>query len=98
MHAFFLLLSTKIWFLNVFLASQSEVTRRLEKSTSYDNDETGVEGRCLLSRSEISHGEHPLSLGKASIWNQFFQVTILLVDLKLAYRGVIEFLASYLYM
>ncbi|RVW67630.1 TBC1 domain family member 5 [Vitis vinifera] len=29
----------------------------------------------MLSRSEITHGEHPLSLGKTSIWNQFFQDT-----------------------
>jgi hypothetical protein len=30
--------------------------------------------RALLSRSEIPHDEHPLSLGKTSVWNQFFQV------------------------
>lgn len=27
----------------------------------------------MLPRSEITHGEHPLSLGKTSVWNQFFQ-------------------------
>lgn len=57
------------------LMNPSEVARRLDKSTSFDNDDSNCEGRCLLSRSEISHGEHPLSLGKTSIWNQFFQDT-----------------------
>ncbi|KAH7521696.1 hypothetical protein FEM48_Zijuj07G0060200 [Ziziphus jujuba var. spinosa] len=52
---------------------QSEITRKLEKSTIYDNDESKCERRGLLSRSHITHGEHPLSLGKTSVWNQFFQ-------------------------
>ncbi|KAL6342301.1 hypothetical protein AAG906_007515 [Vitis piasezkii] len=52
----------------------SEITRRLGKSTSPD-DEPKSEGSGMLSRSEITHGEHPLSLGKTSIWNQFFQDT-----------------------
>ncbi|GMN63920.1 hypothetical protein TIFTF001_032979 [Ficus carica] len=65
-----------IGFLNTVgrVPGESEVTRKLEKP-SFDNDESKCEGRCLLSRSEISHGEHPLSLGKTSIWNQFFQDT-----------------------
>ncbi|PON32736.1 Rab-GTPase-TBC domain containing protein [Parasponia andersonii] len=57
------------------LMNPSDITRRLEKSSSYDNDESSYESRCLLSRSQITHGEHPLSLGKTSIWNQFFQDT-----------------------
>ncbi|EOY05242.1 hypothetical protein QUC31_016866 [Theobroma cacao] len=55
------------------LMNPSEITRRLEKSTGCDNDESKSESRGPLSRSQISHGEHPLSLGKSSIWNQFFQ-------------------------
>ncbi|KAB5516153.1 hypothetical protein DKX38_026801 [Salix brachista] len=51
----------------------SEITRRLEKTTGFDNDGAKSESRCVLSRSKITHGEHPLSLGKSSIWNQFFQ-------------------------
>jgi len=39
-----------------------------------DNDDAKSESRCVLSRSKITHGEHPLSLGKSSIWNKFFQV------------------------
>ncbi|KAK8571673.1 hypothetical protein V6N13_047332 [Hibiscus sabdariffa] len=55
------------------LMNPSEVTRRLEKSVACDNDESKSESRGLLSRSQITHGEHPLSLGKSSVWNQFFQ-------------------------
>lgn len=56
------------------LMNPSEITRRLEKS-SLTNDELDGEDKGFLSRSEITHGEHPLSLGKTSIWNQFFQDT-----------------------
>ena len=66
-------------FLNVFAASQSEITRRLEKS-SLKNDELDGEDKGFLSRSEITHDEHPLSLGKTSIWNQFFQVKSLFLN------------------
>lgn len=63
-------------FLNVVMARQSEIARRLEKSASLENDgtETDIEGKGLLSRSKVTQEEHPLSLGKSSIWNQFFQV------------------------
>ncbi|XP_071719657.1 uncharacterized protein [Rutidosis leptorrhynchoides] len=53
------------------LKNPSEVTRKLEESTSSENGE----GKGLLSRSEIPEDEHPLSLGKTSVWNQFFQDT-----------------------
>ncbi|XP_023549378.1 TBC1 domain family member 13-like [Cucurbita pepo subsp. pepo] len=52
------------------LMNPSEISRRLEKAKSYEHDETN---RGPLSRSEISLEEHPLSLGKTSIWNQYFQ-------------------------
>lgn len=61
--------------LNFSVASQSEITRRLEKS-GLDNDEPNGESKGFLSRSEITQGEHPLSLGKTSVWNQFFQVLV----------------------
>lgn len=60
-------------FLRVFIASQSEITRRLDESSGIANDSTAA-GSGSLSRSEIVHDEHPLSLGKSSVWNQFFQV------------------------
>ncbi|XWS13409.1 hypothetical protein CRYUN_Cryun36dG0034900 [Craigia yunnanensis] len=55
------------------LMNPSEITRRLERSVVCDNDESKSESSGLLSKSQITHGEHPLSLGKSSIWNQFFQ-------------------------
>ncbi|KAH7836321.1 hypothetical protein Vadar_034677 [Vaccinium darrowii] len=55
------------------LMNPSEITRRLEKSSSFENEESKYVTRVLLSRSTITHGEHPLSLGKTSIWNLFFQ-------------------------
>ncbi|KAI3697088.1 hypothetical protein L6452_29833 [Arctium lappa] len=57
------------------LKNPSEVTRKLEESTSSQNGEQTRDDKGLLSRSEIPEGEHPLSLGKTSIWNQFFQDT-----------------------
>ncbi|KAF6166412.1 hypothetical protein GIB67_034963 [Kingdonia uniflora] len=62
-------------FLNVSVASQSEITRKLEKTAILENRGSRCEGSGFLPRSEIPQGEHPLSLGKASIWNQFFQDT-----------------------
>ncbi|KAK6145811.1 hypothetical protein DH2020_019680 [Rehmannia glutinosa] len=53
------------------LMNPSEITRRLEKSSLENYEADSIKG--FLSRSEITHGEHPLSLGKSSIWNQFFQ-------------------------
>ncbi|KAK9058463.1 hypothetical protein SSX86_023305 [Deinandra increscens subsp. villosa] len=53
------------------LKNPTEITRELEESTSSQN----CEDKGLLSRSEIPEGEHPLSLGKTSVWNQFFQDT-----------------------
>lgn len=64
-------------FLNVYVVSQSEISRKLEKSSLADNQELKGESRCVLSRSEINQDEHPLSLGKSSLWNQFFQVNTL---------------------
>ncbi|KAL8473535.1 hypothetical protein ACS0TY_030387 [Phlomoides rotata] len=54
------------------LMNPSEITRRLEES-GHENHELDVGNQGFLSRSEINHGEHPLSLGKSSIWNQFFK-------------------------
>ncbi|XP_030922804.1 TBC1 domain family member 13-like isoform X3 [Quercus lobata] len=62
-------------FKDELLMNPSEVTRRMDKFKSCEKEDSKCESRCLLSRSEITHGEHPLSLGKTSIWNQFFQDT-----------------------
>ncbi|OVA10397.1 Rab-GTPase-TBC domain [Macleaya cordata] len=59
-------------FTDELLVNPTEITRRMEKSASLEND---GEGSGMLPRSEITQDEHPLSLGKTSIWNQFFQDT-----------------------
>ncbi|XP_022875023.1 TBC1 domain family member 13 isoform X3 [Olea europaea var. sylvestris] len=40
------------------------------------------EDKGFLSRSEITHGEHPLSLVESSIWNQFFQETEIIEQIE----------------
>lgn len=72
---FFYCLQSFEMFSTVSMASQSEIARRLEES-SPENHQSDTGSPRFLSRSEISHGEHPLSLGKTSIWNQFFQVEL----------------------
>ncbi|CAH8294943.1 unnamed protein product [Eruca vesicaria subsp. sativa] len=54
------------------LMNPSEVTRKMEKSKG---DDPKVEGPGALSRSEITHEDHPLSLGTTSLWNNFFKDT-----------------------
>lgn len=53
----------------------SEVTRKMEKSKSGAGNDPKVEGPGALSRSEITHEDHPLSLGTTSLWNNFFKDT-----------------------
>ncbi|KAK8572856.1 hypothetical protein V6N13_048417 [Hibiscus sabdariffa] len=55
------------------LMNPTEITRKLEKSVVHEIDHSKSESSGLLSRSQVTHGEHPLSLGESSIWNQFFQ-------------------------
>jgi hypothetical protein len=43
-----------------------------EKGHHDDNTEHVDNG--LLHRSKVTQEEHPLSLGKTSVWNQFFEV------------------------
>ncbi|MCL7038075.1 hypothetical protein MKW94_030499 [Papaver nudicaule] len=58
-------------FTDELLVNPSEVTRRMEKCASGNDGE----GTGMLPRAEITQDEHPLSLGKTSVWNQFFQDT-----------------------
>ncbi|KAG1331487.1 TBC1 domain family member 13 [Cocos nucifera] len=62
-------------FKDELLLNPSEITRRLEESAGSKTEEMTCKGSGLLQRSEITDGEHPLSLGKTSIWNQYFQDT-----------------------
>lgn len=62
-------------FKDELLVNPSEITRRMEEFTILQKEESVRGDKCLLPRAEITHGEHPLSLGKTSVWNQFFQDT-----------------------
>ncbi|RWW87114.1 hypothetical protein BHE74_00004069, partial [Ensete ventricosum] len=60
-------------FKDELLLYPSEITRRMEGSAGSKNEDLSCLGTGLLSRSKIIHGEHPLSLTKSSVWNQYFQ-------------------------
>lgn len=47
--------------------------RRREDAAVTKTEQLANENIGLLSRSEIKHEEHPLSLNKTSVWNQYFQ-------------------------
>lgn len=46
----------------------------MDKSKGGDSKDPNVESPGALSRSEITHEDHPLSLGTTSLWNNFFKV------------------------
>lgn len=62
-------------FIEELLANPSEVTRRMEEASRQCTQDTSENESGFLRRFEITHGEHPLSLGRNSVWNQFFQDT-----------------------
>ncbi|XP_077211115.1 uncharacterized protein LOC143846542 isoform X3 [Tasmannia lanceolata] len=87
------------------LLNPSEFTRKDGALVCNDQEkETVVDG--LLRRHEVSHGDHPLSLGKASAWNQYFQeamrnILLLFAKLNPAIRyvqGMNEVLAPLYYV
>ncbi|KAK4604411.1 hypothetical protein RGQ29_012780 [Quercus rubra] len=57
------------------LLSPSELTRRKDEAFSYKEQHVDVDVDGPLRRHEISQEDHPLSLGKASAWHQYFQYT-----------------------
>jgi hypothetical protein len=58
---------------------QSEKLRRIEESKLSRKKEINVERNGLLPRLEVTNEEHPLSSGKSSLWNQYFQVLLHLI-------------------
>ncbi|CAD6261186.1 unnamed protein product [Miscanthus lutarioriparius] len=60
-------------FKDELLVNPSEVTRRMEEMSVSKREEHNAEGTGVLPRAEIVRDEHPLSLGKTSVWNQYFQ-------------------------
>lgn len=55
----------------------------MEEMTVSKSKEHNSEGTGVLPRAEIVHDEHPLSLGKTSVWNQYFQVTLTKIKIYL---------------
>lgn len=56
-----------------FLLNPSEKIRRIEESKLSRKKELNGERNGLLPRLEVTNEEHPLSSGKSSLWNQYFQ-------------------------
>ncbi|AEE83319.1 Ypt/Rab-GAP domain of gyp1p superfamily protein [Arabidopsis thaliana] len=64
------------------LMNPSEVTRKMDKSKGGDSNDPKIESPGALSRSEITHEDHPLSLGTTSLWNNFFKDTEVLEQIE----------------
>ncbi|GJN13076.1 hypothetical protein PR202_ga31410 [Eleusine coracana subsp. coracana] len=56
-----------------FLLNPSEKLRRIEESKLLRKKELKVDRIGLLPRSKVTDEEHPLSFGRSSLWNQYFQ-------------------------
>ncbi|CAL4993399.1 unnamed protein product [Urochloa decumbens] len=56
-----------------FLLNPSEKLRRIEESKLSRKKELNIERTGFLPRLEVTNEEHPLSSGKSSLWNQYFQ-------------------------
>ncbi|CAO2147332.1 unnamed protein product [Urochloa humidicola] len=56
-----------------FLLNPTEKLRRIEESKLSRKKELNIERTGLLPRLEVTNEEHPLSSGKSSLWNQYFQ-------------------------
>ncbi|KAF3453703.1 hypothetical protein FNV43_RR04144 [Rhamnella rubrinervis] len=57
------------------LLNPSEVTRKTDGALSSNNQPADNDADGPLKRHEISQEDHPLSLGKGSVWHQYFQHT-----------------------
>ena len=55
---------------------QSEKIHRIEESKLSRKKELNGDRNGLLPRLEVTNEEHPLSFGKSSLWNQYFQVLL----------------------
>ena len=56
------------------ISRQSEFRRDKEETLNSKEQNSDSEFDGPLRRHEISQEDHPLSLGKASLWHQYFQV------------------------
>ena len=67
----------------------------MEKSKGGDSNDPKVESPGALSRSEITHEDHPLSLGTTSLWNNFFKVFTFQLEISLS-SNIINFVSQVL--
>ncbi|WVZ52044.1 hypothetical protein U9M48_003139 [Paspalum notatum var. saurae] len=56
-----------------FLLNPSEKLRRIEETKLSRRKELNIERIGYLPRLKVTNEEHPLSSGKSSLWNQYFQ-------------------------
>ncbi|CAO2151964.1 unnamed protein product [Urochloa humidicola] len=81
-----------------FLLNPSEKLRRIEESKLSRKKELNIERTGLLPRLEVTNEEHPLSCGKSSLWNQYFQESEILEqidrDVKRTHRDISFFSAK----
>ncbi|KAJ1275420.1 hypothetical protein BS78_05G134300 [Paspalum vaginatum] len=56
-----------------FLLNPSEKLRRIEETKLSRRKELNIEMIGYLPRLKVTNEEHPLSSGKSSLWNQYFQ-------------------------
>nr|XP_027069770.1 TBC1 domain family member 13-like isoform X1 [Coffea arabica] len=56
-----------------FLVSPSEFSRRKDEAAEGIDQQANAHAAEPLERQEISNEDHPLSLGKASVWHKYFE-------------------------
>lgn len=55
------------------LSTPSEFSRKKEECLNIDKKSGNVEIKGTLERHSVSNEDHPLNIGKSSVWHQFFQ-------------------------
>ncbi|KAL3532330.1 hypothetical protein ACH5RR_005851 [Cinchona calisaya] len=56
-----------------FLLSPSEFSRRKDDAVESNEHHPNIDAGGRLERQEVSNEDHPLCLGKASVWHQYFE-------------------------
>ncbi|KAK2984111.1 hypothetical protein RJ640_018136 [Escallonia rubra] len=64
------------------LLNPSEFSRRNGKGLSFNERYADSDVDGALERHDVSNEDHPLSLGKASVWHQYFQFTEVLEQIE----------------
>eukprot|EP00252_Welwitschia_mirabilis_P017162 TRINITY_DN3807_c0_g2_i1.p1 TRINITY_DN3807_c0_g2~~TRINITY_DN3807_c0_g2_i1.p1 ORF type:complete len:569 (+),score=111.48 TRINITY_DN3807_c0_g2_i1:340-2046(+) len=64
------------------LVNPSEISRKMEGTEGEVIHVGDKNERGFLRRSEITHGDHPLSMGSTSVWNKFFEDTEIIEQIE----------------